>query len=116
MKELLDYQQPENPKPKTKQIFIKTIFYLLMMFLGSGLFASIFLGVPFTITGSLPSTRGVFYWAFGLMLAVELIKLIWRKVRKNERNLTHPLWFELLENTFVWWMILMIVLLFRNLT
>lgn len=115
MEELLDYQDPEKPKERSRQFYIKTFFYVVLMFIGSGLFATIFLDVPFSLVGAIPSTRGIFYAAFGAMLLAELVKLIYRKVQNIERKLDHPLWFELLEGTFFWWLIFMIILLARNL-
>lgn len=113
--ELLDYQEPEKVKKTSRQVAGRAIIYLLVMLTGGGCFFFFFVG-SFGQPGlnffyAISFGKYFIYHAFGFMLIVEMVKLIWRKLRKIERHLKHPLWFELVENTFVCWIFYIVIII-----
>ena len=113
MKEPLDQLDALDEKViKHSNIKVKSAIYIFTMLIGGMLYMKYLTHFP-------PTFQNMLYGSFVLFVAfisingilVPLNNFIQKRRHKNTDEKKKPLWFQILEHSFTWWVITMVIII-----
>jgi len=117
MNDILDNEQTQNKEDKeklTSNIYTKGMIYLLIMAAGNLIYLKITGGLKATLSNFLLGTLELLILFTIIGFLITIVRFYWRKRKERlmkQKPLHDPFWYQMLENSFSIWLIIMAVII-----